>query len=272
MTAAGQETTRESRLPADTTIIFLHIPKTAGQTVHGELVRAVGEEAVSPIRQHNQNGPKTVQDPPGYRLYSGHLDWKALDTVPGPRFVFTVLRDPLERIASFYLFMRRQAESIPKEELTTKRNQGLRMVLENSPDDYFFSGTPLWLEFIRDHYHSTYCSYLVTRHMRGYRLLTDLDKQNLVERALASARDLDGIYSVDDLGALERDLRDRLGITARLTGHYVNRAPEAGNRSRWDQLCAMIEKDETRDKLREFARADQMLLYRLGFGPRPLET
>jgi hypothetical protein len=255
---------------SDTVIVFLHIPKTAGQTVHSELARAVGAKAVSPVRVHTQAETGAAQFPPGYRLYSGHLDWDALDTVPALRFTFTVLRDPLERIASFYFFMRRQAEACPSDELAKPGRSGMRMAIEHGPDGYFFGGTPQWRRFVEDHYHSTYCSYLVTRRMRGYARVADLDHDTLVSQAQKAARGLDGVYSVDDLGRLEQDISQRVGITANLTGRFVNSAPDDRGISRWSQLNALIEQDETRHKLREFAHADQRLMHRLGLGPEPL--
>jgi hypothetical protein len=251
------------------TIAFLHIPKTAGQTVHNELARAIGAEAVSPVRVHTQADTGAAQFPPGYRLYSGHLDWQAIDTLPEPRFTFTVLRDPLERIASFYFFVRREAESVSAEELAKPGRRGLRMALENGPDDYFFGGTPGWRHFIRDHYHSTYCTYLVTRRMRGHSQIADLDMATLVTRAQEAARGLDGVYSVDGLDRLEHDLDHRLGIKTNLTGRFANSAPDEREISRWAKLETLIERDETREKLLDFAYADQMLLHRLGMGPEP---
>jgi hypothetical protein len=254
---------------SDTVIVFLHIPKTAGQTVHSELARAVGAKAVSPVRVHTQAETGAAQFPPGYRLYSGNLDWEALETIPTPRFTFTVLRDPLERIASFYFYLRRQAETLSAKELVSPSRFGMRMAFENGPDEYFFGGKPSWQQFIKDHYHSTYCSYLITRRMRGYARIADLDHATLVSRATDAACGLDGVYSVDALGGLEHDLDQRLGITANLTGLFVNSASDDRETSRWSQLDALIERDETRHKLREFAIADQLLMYSLGLGPEP---
>jgi hypothetical protein len=110
--------------PVKANIVFLHIPKTAGQTIHTALCNAVGPEAVSPIRVHTQVADGPSQFPPGYRLYSGHLDWEAIERVPKPRFVFTVLRDPLERLASFYFYIRRQAERISLDELAKPNRIG----------------------------------------------------------------------------------------------------------------------------------------------------
>ncbi|MFD1508551.1 sulfotransferase family 2 domain-containing protein [Lacimonas salitolerans] len=254
---------------ADTTIVFLHIPKTAGQTIHSELARVVGAKAVSPVRVHTQAGPGTEQLPPGYRLYSGHIDWEALETLPEPRFVFTVLRDPLERIASFYFYLRRQAEGLSAEELASKARTGMRMALELSPDDYFFSGTPGWQRFVRDHYHSPYCAYLATRRLRGYSQVADVPRGDLVKRALVAARGLDGVYNVDGLDRLEQDLKTRLGITVDLTGKFVNADPAGQEARRWPRLEAMIEKEQTVVRLKRFALADQLLMFRLGLGPKP---
>lgn len=67
-------------------IVFLHIPKTAGQAIHNGLITAVGgREHVSPVRIHTQSAD---QYPAGYRLYSGHLDWDHIDRIGPDRFSF----------------------------------------------------------------------------------------------------------------------------------------------------------------------------------------
>ena len=85
--------------PLRAPIVFLHIPKTAGQTVHNELARAVGQQGVSPIRVHGQAPTPDDQLPKGHRFYSGHIDWLALDQIEKPRFVFSILRDPRGKIS-----------------------------------------------------------------------------------------------------------------------------------------------------------------------------
>jgi len=98
-------------------IVFLHIPKTAGQSVHNALAEHVGAEHVSPVRVHTQSTGDHGQFPAGYSLYSGHLDWVELEKVPEPRFVFSILRDPKERIASFYFYLRKEAQRLSREDL-----------------------------------------------------------------------------------------------------------------------------------------------------------
>ncbi|WP_306151161.1 sulfotransferase family 2 domain-containing protein [Roseovarius sp. MMSF_3281] len=254
---------------SETSIVFLHIPKTAGQTIHSELARVMGETQVSPIRVHTQAKTPEEQFPEGYRLYSGHIDWVALDKVPQPRFVFTVLRDPLERIASFYFYLLRQAQDMTEKQRAEPSRVGMRMIMDNSVDDYFFGGNPQWKKFINDHYNSPYCAYLVTGKIRGFSSVARQPRKRLVNRAVQAAEKLNAIYSVDRLDVLERDLEAQLGINVDLTGRFVNAAPKGQNTKRWPQLEKLIERDETRDGLMDFARADQVLMHRLGLGPKP---
>lgn len=256
------------RDPSQTTLVFLHIPKTAGQTIHAELTRVVGADAVSPIRVHTEADPGMAQMPPGYRLYSGHIDWEALETLPAPRFTFTVLRDPLERIASFYFYTRREAQKLSAGELTKPHRVGMARALSESADDYFFGGPPRWRRFVREHYHSPYCAYLITRRIRGFAEVADWPAQRLVREAVDVARSLDGVYSVDGLGALEQDLSTKLGLEIAVTGRFMNASPEARSAARWPQLAALLSEDSIA-RLHKFARADQMLMYRLGLGPKP---
>jgi hypothetical protein len=248
----------------DCRIVFLHIPKTAGQTIHSELARLIGNDAVSPIRVHTQANTAAGQLPPGYRLYSGHIDWLALDTVSDPRFVFTVLRDPFERIASFYFFLKRQAESLSTEELAHPRRVGMRRILDSSVDDYFCGGPASWRRFIRDHYHSPYCAYLATRTLRGYSKISQCTHDEMIARAVTAAKSLSGVYSMNALGALERDIEVVLGQRPKLKGRYMNVAPKEQSGSRWMQLEAMIEKRQTLMELNSFVEADLQLMSRLG--------
>src|ERR1044071_10007863 len=101
---------QETRLVSEQTrVIFLHIPKTAGQSVHESLRRLFAPEEICPARENFQLLPISIQELRRYRLFSGHLDWCLLDVVPQPRFTFTVLRRPIERIISFYFFLRGRA-------------------------------------------------------------------------------------------------------------------------------------------------------------------
>jgi Sulfotransferase family len=248
-------------------IVFLHIPKTAGQTIHSELARVVGRSHVSPIRVHTQPPPgpgqAAAQLPPGYRLYSGHLDWTALDSLPGDRFVFTVLRDPWERIASFYFYLLDQAQNLPAAALQDPGRLGLQMILTRSADDYFFGGDAPWQQFILDHYDNFYCSYFATQKMRGQKEIAALSGPDRISRALEKSRQIDRIYGTHDLTPLQTDILDLLRCKIHVTEKYINTGPQERSTLRWPVLLDRLERDSTAARLSAFASLDRDLMTRL---------
>ncbi|ARC87499.1 sulfotransferase family 2 domain-containing protein [Rhodovulum sp. MB263] len=244
-------------------IVFLHIPKTAGQGIHATLEALVGgPEHVSPVRVHTQC-PDGSQLPPGYDLYSGHIDWTELGTLPPDRFAFTVLRDPRERIASFYFFLQKEARALSPEALAHPANTGKRAALELSADDYFFGGTPAWQNFVRDHYDNFYTSYLATRRMRGRQRLRKLTAAERLDLAAQGAAALQGIYEVNRLQRLEADLSARFGKPVELAGRIVNAGEHAPDERRWPKLLDRFEHDASAARLAEFVSLDERLMAEL---------
>jgi hypothetical protein len=242
-------------------IVFLHLPKTAGQTVHNALAAAVGAARVSPIRVHTQTGRGETQFPPGYALYSGHLDWDGIGAVAEGRFTFTVLRDPQERIASFYFFLRREAQRLTEAQLLLPEHAGRHHALHWSADDYFFGGDDAWQDFVRDHYDNFYCSYFALRRFRGGRAIRALPRHEAVARARHGLAALDGVFRTDDLHALEATLAERYGFHLSLTDRFEN-AGEARGKPRWPALLDAFERDESRIRIEAFAERDAELLAR----------
>lgn len=251
-------------LASQSPIVFLHIPKTAGQTIHNALAAMVGKKYVSPIRTHTQATGDARQMPPGYALYSGHIDWTELETLPKGRFTFSVLRDPRERIASFYFFLLKEAEALDAEALNQPQNYGKKLILQRSAEDYFFGGPGHFNAFIRDHYDNFYVSYLATRKMRGRPDLADVSAADRLARAKAHAAQIDRIYPISGLGQLEQDIAARFGGQVSVTETYVNAGPMAREQSRWPKLLNRIATDKGRAALEDFAAADLELMEQLG--------
>lgn len=247
----------------ETQIVFLHIPKTAGQSIVQELRRVCGGSSMSPIRTHTQ-AEKDAQFPPGYRIYAGHLDWVDLEKLNEDRFSFSVLRSPRERAASFYFYLLREAERLTPEELDLNENRGKRNILTMSPDEYFFGGTKQWQMFIHDHYSNFYCSYFATRRIRGWREINDLAPQDLISKAEAGTKAVSGIYGISELARLETDLSRVLNDKVNLQTTRVNAGPPAKSGTRWDDLMGRLASDENRAKLDAFVTLDEELMRRLG--------
>lgn len=248
-----------------TTVVFLHVPKTAGQTIHNALVSAVGgPEHVSPIRTHTQAG-QGPQMPVGYSLYSGHIDWLELEALPQDRFVFSVLRDPRERIASFYLYLMKEAQALSEENLALRENTGKRQLLQETADEYFFGGTPHWQNFVRDHYNNFYCSYFATRKMRGGAVIKGMSAQDLLMQAQVGLTHLDAVYSTENLAPLETDIVKRLGTKISVTNTFQNAGEQARGELRWPKLLSMLERDASVAKLEQFVELDEALMETVNF-------
>jgi hypothetical protein len=109
--STGLWTSRRSlfRSPGVVTTVFLHIPKTGGTS----LVSCLRQNALGRWRVR-LNGPSDLHlldaiTPRRWRdvgLIEGHVSWDVLEQIPPPRHVVTMLRDPIERVLSFYSYVR----------------------------------------------------------------------------------------------------------------------------------------------------------------------
>jgi hypothetical protein len=97
-------------LAPTTRLVFLHLPRTGGTTLHRQLLAAFPPEQVCPERFPDlYRWPEERLAP--YRLFSGHFTTRAVDRIPGDKVRVTVLRDPVARILSTWQFWARHNEA-----------------------------------------------------------------------------------------------------------------------------------------------------------------
>jgi hypothetical protein len=93
-------------------LIFLHIPRTAGTTLHHIIeqqyqpdeVFSMGHDAHRSVREF-WSLPQSTRA--AFRMVKGHCAYGIHEAIPGPSTYFTLLRDPIERISSEYHYVRR---------------------------------------------------------------------------------------------------------------------------------------------------------------------
>ncbi|HEX3430729.1 MAG TPA: sulfotransferase family 2 domain-containing protein [Rhizomicrobium sp.] len=245
-------------------IVFLHIPKTAGQSVHHFLMQLVGKSAVAPARVNPQLYDLSVPELRRYALVSGHFDWALVDCVGEPKFVFTVLRQPTERILSFYFFMRSEAQKLSEAELALPENAGKRAVLRLSCDDYFNGGAPHIRTFLDNHYDNFYMYYFAGRSYDARQRLINRPVEKVMQMALDNMATLDGVYTIDRLDRLENDIRQALenkDNRVSLSKLHVNRG--AGNGAdRMAELKALGATEATFERLRSMVVHDEQIWQR----------
>jgi len=242
-------------------LIFLHIPKTAGQSVHSELERLFGAAALAPIRVNTQWRLHRESDLAGHRVFSGHLDWKRLDFVPPPRAVFTVLRDPVDRIASYYLYLKKQGQKLSEEEAARPERRALWLARTLSMEDYFLADLPE-RRFIDDHYDNFYTHFFAGRHYRAraeHRQMirrgetTEAEVVDLARRNLAS---LDFVCDLTRLDLLEAWFLRAFARRARFTSTRVNVNEAVAAPRRFDGLRDHGLTSRVEDRIMEMARLD----------------
>jgi len=98
-------------------LVFLHLPKTGGTTLHHHFAQHFAPEEICPERfsRLHRYAPEELAR---YRYFSGHYNYDQIRTIPGQLFIVTVLRDPTERLLSSYYFWKRHTpEAIARRNL-----------------------------------------------------------------------------------------------------------------------------------------------------------
>gem|GEM_PF-1909254 len=103
--------TRPEEMPGlgDRSLLFLHIPKTAGSSFRDLLRRRFLPESVLSLDEERiKSIDEVLPILNRYRLVQGHLPYESVNHFAKRPFVFTILRDPIDRAISTFYFMKRR--------------------------------------------------------------------------------------------------------------------------------------------------------------------
>ncbi len=88
-------------------VVFIHIQKTAGTSI----VAALKHQAHRALPSHGDFTASKTLYRRGERFFLGHFGFERTLEIPAPKFVFTFLRDPVERIISLYHYWREDTKN-----------------------------------------------------------------------------------------------------------------------------------------------------------------
>jgi len=220
-------------------IIFVHIPKTAGSSIRKSLERGFGEQTIFP--EHDQGSIVTAMKNDTHQHFLGHVGASfALAYKPKDQFVFSFLRNPLDRLISLYNFFHG---------LDQKKIKGdfvIDYAINNTAEAFFESKDPRILSYLDNT--QTWQLAIATDPMtrKKYSYLNDLDLLNLAQSNIHKMH-FCGIteYSAESINTLGQ----LLGVS--LTENRINASV---TKMTFDDLSPNI-----REKLREYTKLDNIL-------------
>lgn len=242
-------------------IVFLHLPKTGGQTIHHAIGSLVGAAAISPLRLQRQVGKGESSFPPGYRMHSGHLAWDRLGDAGEDPFSFTVLRDPRERLGSFFFFMRAETQKVLAASSNTPLNRWQQAFL-GPAEAFFFPEDAAFGRSVRGGLANLAVTYLAFRRLNRRPAEQEMPADEVLDLAIAGAHRLSAVYRFPDFTPLEDDIEALLGRRPAIAGRRTNAGSLPEPESRWDALCAELG-PARRDEIEDFVDEDLKLLERL---------
>ena len=227
-------------------IVFLHLPKTAGQSIRIFLNNAFPKRSMFPGQVDHHLAMHSRSDLRKYDLFCGHFSWSALDCLGPESFVFTILRDPAERLISFYRFLRRQGAQLDPEQRHKPQNAGLRLAHELAFDEYLTTQEPGISQFLLSTLDNFYMYYFATRVLNGRSLIRDIypasdsfATEMVLQSAMRNIAEAVKVYDFRNMTAMLDDLCQEEGFV-QTPFPAVNQASEPGGLAMLAQLSSNL--------------------------------
>ncbi|MCA3357390.1 MAG: sulfotransferase family 2 domain-containing protein [Roseomonas sp.] len=200
-----------SRRETEPALVFLHIPKTGGTTLHHHFSAHFTPDETCPERYSNLQAYSS-EDLGQWRFFSGHFNTDAIKLIPRPLFVVTVLRDPIERLISHYHFWKRHKldyiEQTGHIAMQITKAGTLRDFLSTDNPQIFPTATN-WM--------TSQLAGAVLATPDGYALLQDGEQVGWLSEAQVFSRALRNLLSFDVIGDISQ-LADIYGRVAQKFG------------------------------------------------------
>ena len=196
-------------VPDGDVVVFVHLPKCGGTSLHEWLTESLEPGVLSPERNRMpaELPPERIAELHRHRVFSGHFDVIDLTHLPAPQRRFTVLRDPVDRLVSLYDFWRAHDPAFVEEHDLA----GPRFALAVTFEEFVSSPDPSVVHDIDNSMVRTF-----TGSIRTSEPISDREAE--LERAIAVLAGFDHVGHVRRLDDTADWLRAVLGLPASSAG------------------------------------------------------
>lgn len=219
-------------------IVFIHMPKCGGTSLHRWLLFVIDASLMSGERRRM---PLELADDrraalESCKVFSGHFDVLDLPQFPDPKLTFTVLRDPVDRLVSLYDFWRAHND----DHIQKKKLVGPRIASALSFEDFLRNQESAIRHDIDN---------ALVRTMTGLTRTSDpIDGPQALDEACANLEKLDHVGLLDRLDETTDWLMKAIGAPLR----YKKFVRRANVRGEWKApMMTNVERTVVSDQARE---------------------
>lgn len=204
-TAMRRQTLQDLRPLDEERIVFLHIPKCGGTTLHDLLSTWFGASALH-LERHNQLYFYAAGDLASKTLFSGHFDYYSTQLIPGRKTLVSFLRDPRQRLISLYHFHRAH-----RPEVIAKQNLQLAKWANELDIDAYFADPKIRAHPAINNAIARYMSNCPQLSIAPTAAFAPVTVADLAQQAMANLANFTFIGFMDDYDASLARLADLLG-------------------------------------------------------------
>ncbi len=219
-------------------IVFLHLPKTGGTTLHNLLIKHFEEDEICKERT-NELAKVSEEEIGSKRLFSGHFTYNTvIQKIPEPRKIITLLREPKSRILSEYYF---------------RRSHKIEFILEHYPS--YLPAKKYNLSDYLDHQKNE-----IGNKMTRFLSDSELDEKQQLDLAKKRLREMTAIGITEEIGFSINFIFSSLGFPIPTeTPRYLAFDKLAEEYSYCEKIVKEPLTNEIKQKLDELTYLDQQL-------------